>query len=149
LVALVLAIPASLAHAAEDYVPWTEATFATELPAPYGRVQLTIKVEPSGRLLDVGVQRDGGVALRIPAVAYTDIGLVQIGQARAAYKRGFDGSPWMFVHIPFGEPIYVRNQPEWTILVIAFRGDRAVYRALNIPKPRGGFDWLPTDLPRE
>lgn len=146
---LAVAMTPAPALAGEDFMPWTEATFVTDFPAPYGRVQLNIKLDAEGSVLDVGVEREGGVAMRVPAAAFNDITDAHVSQARAAYKQGFDGTPWMFVHIPFGAPIYVRRQPEWTILVIAFRGDRAVYRALNVPRPRGGFDWLPSDLPRE
>lgn len=150
LLTLAVTIPASVAHANEGaFVPWTEATFSAQVPAPYGKIQLTLKAEPNGRLLDVGVVREGDVGLRVPAVAWNNIFQAQLGQARTTFKTGFDGTPWLFVHIPYGDPISVRGQKEWSVLVIAFRGDRAVYRALNIPKPRGGYDWLPADLPRE
>jgi hypothetical protein len=143
-------LPSSIAHAGDDaVVPWQEVAFTTVAPAPYGRVHLILKVEADGRLSDVSLTREGASPLRIPAVAWADVTEAQIGQARTLFKTGFDGTPWLFVHIPFGPPISVRGRPEWTVLVIAFRADRAVYRALNIPKPGGGFDWRPVDLPRE
>jgi len=150
LMTLALAVPVSLTRAADDsFVPWQEASFTTVMPAPYGRLQLQLKMEPDGRLTDVSLVREGGAPLHVPPIAWANVTQTQLGLVRTVFKSGFDGTPWMFVHIPYGNPVSVFGHREWTVLVIAFRGERAVYRALNIPKPGGGYEWQPTDLPRE
>jgi len=148
-ITLAILLSASAALASEgNVVPWTEATFTTIVPAPYGRVQLNLKVEPDGRLIDISLSREGGVPLYVSPVAWANVSQAQVSQARTTFKHSFDGTPWLFLHIPYGEPLYVQGQPEWNVLVVAFRGDRAVYRALNIPRRGGGFDWQPSDLPQ-
>lgn len=144
-----LVAPASLAQASADQViPWTEAVFTTQAPAPYGRVQVTLRLEGDGRLADLTIGSDRG-GLRVPRVAFADVSRTQVASVKVTFKTGFDGNPWLFVHIPFGSPVNVRGGTEWQVAVIAFQGDRAVYRALSIPRPDGGFDWQPSDLPRE
>ncbi|MCC6620649.1 MAG: hypothetical protein IT385_05310 [Deltaproteobacteria bacterium] len=142
---LLLVLPGT--SRADEYMPWTEVTFATSAPAPYGRMRVTARVDGQGRLADLAVVTETGKTLSAPAAAWADIDHVQLGLVRTTFKAGFD-SPWLFIHIPHGTPIPVRGGSEWAALVIAFRGERAVYRALRVPKPDGGFEWTPTDLPR-
>lgn len=146
--ALCLQLSTAAVAKADDYVPWQEASFTTNMPAPYGRVQFLLKVDNDGKLADVALQRDGG-AMRVPSSAWSDVKAVQLGQVRVTYKMGFDGTPWMYLHIPYGTPLAERGRREWPVLVIAFRGERAVYRAVNIPKPGGGYVSSTVDLPRD
>ena len=69
LMTLALVVPVSLAHAADEtFVPWQEASFTTVMPAPYGRLQLQLKMEPDGTLTDVALMREGGTPLHVPPV---------------------------------------------------------------------------------
>lgn len=148
-VSLAMFTPPSMAQAnADEIIPWTEATFATQVPPPYGRVQVSVRLDGDGRLAALAIASDGHGEMPVPREAIADVQRTQISQVKVTFKNGFDGVPWLFIHIPFGTPTIVRGGVEWPVAVVAFRGNKPVYRALSLPRPDGGFDWRPTDLPR-
>lgn len=147
-IVLVVILCAAPSRASEEqFTSWSELTFTTAVPAPYGALTVHLAVDAAhARLAEVSVS---GAVLRVtvPASAWAGVEQPRLAEVTTTFEVGYDPVPWFYVKIPYGAGVQTDKSWAFAKLVLAFQGTRIIYRALVTPKADGSYDWHRDDVP--
>jgi hypothetical protein len=129
----------------EEIVPWREVSLVADV-YDIGAVRVSAAREAE-RLVYVRVELASGVQLEVPPAGLNDIEVPQLERLQVRYEVGYDPTPWLYVVIPHGHPIFVDGVVHWPEVSYAAQGDRFVGRRVRTWTPEGDVVWTSTDLP--